>query len=638
MGSTLSTLAFYAKVVKSALAYTIFGWNKEAYSGDSLKNGSDISKSIPVPTFLSNTSIVAALTKLMKENGNSDKLPDDALVKIFRQLDHFYKEEKLVDEQEIVSLAQSLVDQSVWYHPLVNKSVSVSPDSQIYKSKVPTVRFGKTELNISILTCGGMRFQNSWVPDSIPILSPNREQVLKSPPQKNIKDCIRYCMALGMNHFETARMYGTSEYQITEALYELMEEGEIKREDFIFQTKIAADNTKNFMKLWDATWKNVGEKLGYIDLFSLHAIADINEKLEQSLAICNDLKKEGKIKHIGFSTHGSSEQIMNVINTEHFAYINIHEHYFGSYHGSGTPDTMGGQGNLACVKRALELDMGIFLISPVDKGGKLHRPSKDCVSLVGKELTPIGFALLYGWKTNGFHTASIGLARPSDLDEVLGAAKMMALSNNGGKNITDDLLKKATDRLDERAVQKLGKEWVEKGLLNLPSFLDEPTDGIAVGHILWLYNLIVSYGMYEFCRDRYNSNIDTGTKWDKKKSFKENADAMSRGNMGRSYDENVDLTKALENHFDPSLALDRIRQTHEWLKEPMSDEELANRGWKKGYNLTVWEEMPGELDSRALLYTRVMLQTFTGGRMGVVETGPGDSIKAEASQIRDILS
>jgi len=324
---------------------------------------------------------------------------------------------------------------------------------------------------------------------------------------------------------------------------------------------------------------------------------------------------------------------MNLINTEDFSYINIHEHYFGSYHGTGTPDTLGGQGNLACVKRALELDMGVFLISPVDKGGKLHRPSKDCVSLIGKEITPIAFALLYGWKINKIHTASIGIARPSDLDEALYAARLMMTTTDESNNRNiDNVLQKSIHHLNERAIDKLGEEWVQKGLLNIPSFLDESTDGIAIGHILWLYNLLVCYGMYEFCRDRYTSLVYQ--KWDKNKSFQNNADAMSRGNMGRSYDKSIDLTKALANHYNPSLALKRIQQTHEWMtmKEPLSE-------WKKGYNLTVWEEMPGELDATPATMTRVMLQVLTGGRMGIVGTGPGESIKKEATQIREkILS
>jgi hypothetical protein len=111
-----------------------------------------------------------------------------------------------------------------------------------------------------------------------------------------------------------------------------------------------------------------------------------------------------------------------------------------------------------------------------------------------------------------------------------------------------------------------------------------------------------------------------------------------RGNMGRAYDETIDLTKALERHINPSLALERIKQTHEWLKDPTpkSPEELAELGWKKAYNLTVWKEMGGELDSRAV--QQVMLQNLTGGRLGIVETGPGFSIKTEATQIRKVLS
>lgn len=263
--------------------------------------------------------------------------------------------------------------------------------------------------------------------------------------------------------------------------------------------------------------------MGYIDLLSLHTAAHIDDKLNECLSICNELKQEGKIRHIGFSTHGVSSQIMALINTGHFEYVNLHYHYFGSYHGSGTSDTLGGEGNLACVKRALELDMGVFNISPIDKGGKLFRPSKLCASLIGHELTPISFALLYGWKKVGFHTASIGLARPSDLDEVLFAAKLMAMDEAKSLDV-DSLIDKATLRLEARSKDILGEEWMRQGLLNLPSCFEEASDGIAIGHILWLHNLLSCYGMYEYCRDRYKSLV--AAKWDKKKSFEENKKNM----------------------------------------------------------------------------------------------------------------
>lgn len=52
-------------------------------------------------------------------------------------------------------------------------------------------------------------------------------------------------------------------------------------------------------------------------------------------------------------------------------HVHTDQHWFhliiSDYHAAGTPDGMGGQGLAACVKRALELDMGVFCISPFDK-------------------------------------------------------------------------------------------------------------------------------------------------------------------------------------------------------------------------------------------------------------------------------
>jgi predicted aldo/keto reductase-like oxidoreductase len=59
---------------------------------------------------------------------------------------------------------------------------------------------------------------------------------------------------------------------------------------------------------------------------------------------------------------------LELINSEKFAYVNLHCHAMGSYHAQGG---LGGHGNAAAVKRALELDMGVFNISPLDKGGRL---------------------------------------------------------------------------------------------------------------------------------------------------------------------------------------------------------------------------------------------------------------------------
>ena len=113
------------------------------------------------------------------------------------------------------------------------------------------------------------------------------------------------------------------------------------------------------------------------------------------------------------------------------------------------------------------------------------------------------------------HTLSVGLARSSDLDEVIEAAKIYVDGERA-----DALVKAAKARLENLAIDKLGKEWYEKGLINVPSFYDEGSDGVALGHMLWLHNCLTAFGMHEFSRDRYSMLEKIG--WNKSKSFEEN--------------------------------------------------------------------------------------------------------------------
>lgn len=95
----------------------------------------------------------------------------------------------------------------------------------------------------------------SWIPDTIPLLKPNKAKVVTSDSQANLKDVILNCLRVGLNHFETARFYGSSEVQFVDALVGLMEEGKVKREDFIFQTKcVPMEKKEDFVKQWNASW------------------------------------------------------------------------------------------------------------------------------------------------------------------------------------------------------------------------------------------------------------------------------------------------------------------------------------------------------------------------------------------------
>ena len=83
-------------------------------------------------------------------------------------------------------------------------------------------RFGRTELQMPVFSCGGMRYQYQWqdtTEDKIPLDN-----------QRNLEATIEQALELGINHIETARGYGTSEMQLGKIL------PQFEREKLIIQT------------------------------------------------------------------------------------------------------------------------------------------------------------------------------------------------------------------------------------------------------------------------------------------------------------------------------------------------------------------------------------------------------------------
>ncbi len=67
-------------------------------------------------------------------------------------------------------------------------------------------RFGRTDLQMPVFSCGGMRYQHKW--DDCPA-----EEIPESN-QRNLEATVLRALEVGINHIETARGYGTSEMQL----------------------------------------------------------------------------------------------------------------------------------------------------------------------------------------------------------------------------------------------------------------------------------------------------------------------------------------------------------------------------------------------------------------------------------------
>jgi len=332
-------------------------------------------------------------------------------------------------------------------------------------------RFGRTEIQMPVFSCGGMRYQYKWqdaTPEEIPLDN-----------QENLEAVIRRSVELGINHVETARGYGTSEMQLGKIL------PQFPREKLIVQTKVSpVADPQEFRKTFEKSLAYL--QLDYVDLFSLHGINnaeiwDYSIREGGCLEVAKQLQSEGKIKFIGFSTHGPTDIILQAINSNQFDYVNLHWYYINRQ-------------NWAAIEAANKLDMGVFIISPSNKGGLLYQPSERLVDLCAP-LSPMVFNDLFCLSHPQVHTLSIGAAKSTDFDEHL---KTLELLDNAA-----EILPPIISRLESEAINILGEDWVKTWEINLPTWEETPGE-VNMQVILWLLNLALAYDMIDYGKMRYN--------------------------------------------------------------------------------------------------------------------------------------
>lgn len=340
-------------------------------------------------------------------------------------------------------------------------------------------RFGRTELQMPVFSCGGMRYQHSW--QDVPKL------VIPAKNQQNLAATIQQALAVGINHIETARGYGTSEIQLGQVL------PKFPRQQIIVQTKVTSlDNPQEFAQRFEQSLKNL--QLDYVDLLGLHGI-NTYDLLEQVLSpggcldVARKFQKEGKVRFIGFSTHGPTDVIVKTIETGCFDYVNLHWYYINQW-------------NWPAIAAATKQDMGVFIISPSDKGGKLYEPPQKLVELC-QPLSPMVFNNLFCLSHPQVHTLSVGAAKPTDFDEHLKTLPLLEKA--------DEILPPILTRLEREAIACLGEDWVKTWSVGLPP-LEETPENINIRVILWLRNLALAYDTIEYGKMRYNL-LGNGGHW-----------------------------------------------------------------------------------------------------------------------------
>ncbi|MEM1549482.1 MAG: aldo/keto reductase [Candidatus Methanomethylicia archaeon] len=167
---------------------------------------------------------------------------------------------------------------------------------------------------------------------------------------------IRRAYELGVNFYDTARVYGSSERKIGEALNDV-------REEVIIATKTTAKSYENAIKDLETSLSEL--KTDYIDIWQLHNVST-HETLEKVLSsngaieALKEAKKRGKVRCIGITSHNLNV-LIKAMETNIFDTIQFPFNYLSD------------EAKIDVIPKAIEMNLGIIAMKPI-AGGEINYP------------------------------------------------------------------------------------------------------------------------------------------------------------------------------------------------------------------------------------------------------------------------
>ena len=252
----------------------------------------------------------------------------------------------------------------------------------------------RTEDNLSILGFGCMRFPKKG----------------NSFDEEEIKRELLYAIDSGVNYFDMAYIYPGVE----EVFGRVMEQCGF-RDKINIATKLPhymMKDTADMQKHFDEQLRRL--RTDHVDYYLMHMLPDLktwNSLIERgALDWLNKLKKEGKIRKLGFSFHGNTTLFLELLNAYSWDFCQVQYNYVDEHSQAGRRG----------VEAAYEKGIPVIIMEPL-KGGRLvnnlPREALAAFKASSRGYSPTEWGLRWLWDQPGISVILSGMNSMEMVDE-----------------------------------------------------------------------------------------------------------------------------------------------------------------------------------------------------------------------------
>ena len=305
------------------------------------------------------------------------------------------------------------------------------------------------------------------------------------------REMIAYCMEHGINYYDTAFGYhgGTSEPVVGELLENY------PRDSFYLATKFPGYDLSHMTKVKEIFEEQIQKcRVDFFDFYLFHNVCEmnINQYLDPKYGIYDYLmeqKRNGRIKHLGFSTHGSIEVMTRFLEAygKDMEFCQIELNYFDYLF----------QDAKGKVELLEKWNIPVWVMEPV-RGGQLATLSDEYTKKL-KELRPDEDVAAWAFRfIQTIPSVTMTLSGMSNLEQVKANIKTFEESKPLNDAEMKQVLEIASDMISKTAVPCTGCHYC---VSKCPKELDIP-------FLLKLYNEAVVEGTGNFIAPMALASLD----------------------------------------------------------------------------------------------------------------------------------